>query len=469
MLREPADVTSVVDAWDEDGSLDLHFTLGYRHSWKRAAILRETQDPLLSPAGGIARVAVADFAESTSRLNVRADLGLYKDLGLIVRVPVVLSSSATLQARDAPLSALEGAPGEPLFSLPFGSPNRSGVEYLGIGVDWGILNQWRDAAQPSLLVGAEVRLSVSEPMHACGPTPGGAGGEPGARRCAYPSDIDRDGQSGEFPVELGSGRIEPLEGDFPAAGRRAGVSRGTTALELHSLMSRRLEHLEPYMGFSVLFEFANQDSDFAADRPWNEGPPTRAAFSLGTEILPWEVVERFQRFSIDVRATGSYRSAGQDYSELFDALGSSGASSYRRPNFSAYMANPDAATSGLAPSVVDPSSTRVFPIGITEVEAHGAYALRVAARWQAGQYVHFDLGGAVALTQRHLITIGQPCDGTAPSAATAGPCAVGGSEAPGSAGLPDPSFRPETDQPGRRFIVDTARTIDAWVGATVMF
>lgn len=468
VLREPAGITRVVDAFDERGGVDLHFTLDYQQTWKRAVISRERQSSA-APLG-IDRGEVASFSENTSRLNLRADFGLFRDLALSLRLPIVLSSSVSLEPRGAPAGALDGAPGQPLFSLPFGSPNRSGVEYLGVGVDWGVLNQWRDATNPTLVLGVEGRFSVSEPMHACGPAPVTEDGALAGRRCAYPADIDRDGQSGGSLAELEPGRVESLEGSFPARGRRAGVSRGTTALVLRSAISRRFQHLEPYVAFNLLLEFANDDSDFATGRAWHDGPPTRAGFSIGTEILPWEVVEKFQRLSLDVRLTGTYRSEGHDYSELFDALGSSGAASYRMPQFAGYIANPAPNTAASAPSVVDPASERVFPTGIARVEAHGAYALRVAARWQAGPYVHFDAGGALALTQRHFVTSGRPCyDGGVSSAERAGPCAVVSAVGPVVVGAPDPSFRPEVDQPGRRFIVDTARTVDAWVGATVMF
>lgn len=471
VLREPASVTRVVDAWGERGDIDLHFTLDYQQTWKSASIRRESQGSDDSAAGGgIADHEVASFSESTSRLNVSAEVGLFRDLALILRLPIILSSSATLEPRGLGPAALEGAPGQPLFSLPFSSPNRSGVEYLGVGVDWGILNQWRDAAHPSLVVGIEGRFSLSEPMHACGPAPPAEDGSVGGRRCAYPSDIDRDGRGGAFLAELAPGQVQSLEGDFPAAGRRAGVSRGTTAVVLRSVISRRFRHLEPYVGFNALLEFANEASDFARGRPWHDGPPARAGFSIGAEILPWEVVERFQRFSLDVRLTGTYRSEGHDYSELFDALGSSGAVSYRMPRFAGFVANPDPATRAMFPSVVDPGSERVFVTGITKVEAHGAYALRLAARWQAGPYVHFDAGGALAVTQRHFLSSARPCDAARVTPAErAGPCAVASPEGPRVIGVPDPSFRLEVDQPGRRFIVDTARSVDTWVGATVMF
>ncbi len=461
VLREPAQVTDVVDALDGNSGIDLHFTLGYQQTWKSASVWRETRDPAVNPgtAAGIARGKVADYAENVSRLNVRAELGIYHDLALIVRLPIVLSRVSTLEARALEESAFSGAPGEALFGLPLSSPNRSGVEYLGVGVDWGILNQWRDAATPTLVVGVEGRFSVSEPMHACD-----------AVRCAYSADINRNGVSGEFVTEVAPGRSESLEGNFPSAARKSGVSRGTTGLELHSQVSRRYRYLEPYVGMNFLLELPNDDSDFGGDRPWNAGPPTRASVSVGTEIMPWEVVEQFQRLSIDLRVTGTYHSDGQDYSELFDALGSASAESYRRPNFAGYVANSDAASQAAFPSVIDPDSERVFPTGLTEIQGHGAYALRVTARWQAGQYVHFDAGGALSLTERHWLTSGQACDGErAADSASAGPCVRGEAGNAQVIGAPDPTYHPEVDVPGRRFFVDTASTIDAWVGATVMF
>jgi hypothetical protein len=470
VLNESAEVTRVVDAWGEHGGMDLHFTLGYQRTWKRATVLRETQDPSVDARadGGSAEVAVARFTENTSRLNLRADLGLWRNLGLIVKLPIVLSTSATLEARGAGAAALDATAGVPFFSLPFGSPNRSGVEYLGVGVDWGVLEQGRDPDVPSLLVGAEARFSVSEPMHACGPGPLAEGETTAARRCSYPADINRNNVDGEFPVELASGSIDSLEGNFPSAGRRGGVSRGTTAIELHAAVSRRLRQLEPYMTFGVMFELPNDASDFGPDRAWKRGPPAQGRLSLGTEFMPWELVEQYQRLSIDFRLMGTYRTEGEDYSELFDALGSSGATSYRRPTFAGYVENPDPGSRAAVPSVVDANSERVYPTGLTRVEAHGSYALRLAARWQAGEYVHFDMGGALAFTEKHFITLGRPCDAARDVAIqNAGPCV--GPDAVGALGAPNPSYRPETDQPGQRFLVDTARSIDAWVGATVMF
>jgi hypothetical protein len=288
--------------------------------------------------------------------------------------------------------------------------------------------------------------------------------------CAHPGDIDRDGNGGGFPFEVAPGQTESLEGVVPSRPPKAGVSRGTTGLRLHAAASRHQGPIAPYAGFELLLEADGDDSDFGGDRFWNEGPPLQGSFSLGTEIMPWEVVEQFQRFSVDLRVSGTYVGAGQDYSPLFDALGSSAAPSFRRPRFSAYRQNPDPASAEDFPSVVDPRSERVFATGITRVAAHGKGQLSLTARWQAGRYVRFDVGGSLALTQPHFVTGTPACDESRrPGPAESGPCGPRDEPGASGAGTPDPSHRPEIDLPGRRFLVEGESAVDAWMSATLMF
>jgi hypothetical protein len=467
VLEQPAQVTNVLDAFGEAGGIDLHVSLGYQHSWKGATLLREsTGDD--APSGGYtaANLGVGRYNEITSRLNVRTAVGLYRDVQLVLRLPIVLANSREIAGIGGSALVqdvvLAGLPGERLFTLPFKAPTRSGVEYLAVGFDVGVLNQYREPSDPTISLGIEGRFSVSEPMHACGP---------GVVRCAYPADIDRDGTSGGSVVDLGSGRSESLEGEGFSGGRKPGVSRGTTGLELHGSASRRYRFFEPYVALSALLELDNPGSDFAETVGPDVSPqlPVRGSFSAGVEVMPLELVDRFQRFSIDVRFTGSHVSRGLDYSELFDPLGSSPAPSLRQPNYARYHANPDPDSADEIPSVADPESEHVFTTGISEVEAHSSYRFQVNLRWQAGPYVSFAAGGAFMLTQAHLITQQQPCRGEIAPLAQAGPCIQGEPGAWQAQGTPDPSFRPTIDSPGRRFKVDDANTFDTWVNATVMF
>src|SRR5690606_20155771 len=90
-------------------------------------------------------------------------------------VPVWLENSRRIDGIDGTDSreniVLAGAPGEILFDLPFQAPDRSGVRYVGVGLDWGIFNQARDRTKPTWIVGTEIRISAGEPMHPCNAAP----------------------------------------------------------------------------------------------------------------------------------------------------------------------------------------------------------------------------------------------------------------------------------------------------------
>ena len=79
VLREPGEITQVVDAFDGDDPFDLHLSLGYETSWKSAAIRRETsimQPGLTTGDYTSSALNVAEYKETTSRLQTRADIGI---------------------------------------------------------------------------------------------------------------------------------------------------------------------------------------------------------------------------------------------------------------------------------------------------------------------------------------------------------------------------------------------------------
>lgn len=474
VLSEPGEVTNVIDAFDDDNPFDLHFTLGYQHTWKSARVLRETYinnpaNPGLSTGGFIAdTMNVAHYEETTSRLNTRVDIGIYKDIALFLRMPIVLSNNRQLedlagsaQQQDVTLQA---APGESrLFSIPFKSPQRSGIEYLALGLDLGIMNQMRDRSKPTWVIGFESRFSVSEPMHACTESPAS-----GQVKCAYPADIDRNGRSGGATVDgFGS-----LEGHGFQGERKPGISRGTTTLVGHTLLSKRIKYVEPYGGFRALVEIPNSSSDFGATDVKGSivnHPPVEGWVILGMQVIPYENREDFQRVTLDFRLQGAYRSEGRDYSELFDALGSSSVNTLRYPNFGGYH-RPD----NEGPSVVNPASQKVYFTGLTNVQAHGKVNLSTSVTWQAAEYIKFQLGLGYTHVQGHLITADQPCNPSfADDPGAAGPCSVsrqeGGRTRTTVTGMPNPNFRPTIDTVGRRFKVDDVNLWDAWLNAVVMF
>jgi hypothetical protein len=481
VLREPAEVVQVVDAFDDDDLFDLHLSLGYQSTWNSSKILRESSltDPGFSDGGySRANLNVAEYSQRVSRLNTRADIGLYKDIALVVRMPIVLSDDRELKGLDGSQNnqafALAGAPGEQLFSLPFKSPTRSGIEYLAIGIDATPMNQARDATKPTWLIGIEGRFDVSEPMHACGKNLNGVNTNsmlsPGTKQqdCAHYSDINRNGVGGEYPGDTAG----VLEGTFKG-GRKPGISRGVTALEAHTIVSRRVKYIEPYGGFRALFEFQNDGSDYGATDLKGSlvnHPPLRGTMIFGLNVIPWEIREAFQRLAFDFRFTGTYVSEGRDYSELFDALGTSDAATLRYPNFAEYQAG-----QATGSSVVNPNSQKVYFTGLTDVQQHGVYTLSGNVNWQVGEYVKFNVGAGYTLTQAHFITFDQACNPDFANDLTkAGPCkgvktdGAGGSKDVPS-GIPNPNYRKSINDPGHRFKVSGSSGFDAWINATVMF
>ncbi|RYZ08592.1 MAG: hypothetical protein EOO73_06985 [Myxococcales bacterium] len=478
VLREPSEVVQVVDAFDDDDLFDLHLSLGYQSTWKSADILRESSltDPGFNDGGySRANLNVAHYSERVSRLNTRADIGLYKDLALVIRMPVVLSDDRELKGLAGSESnqayALAGAPGEQLFSLPFKSPTRSGIEYLAMGIDAAPMNQARDSTKPTWMIGIEGRFSVSEPMHACNKNPSGLNPnsmlDPSASQqsCAHPSDVNRNGVGGEYPAPRVDGGS--LEGSF-SGGRKAGVSRGTTGLELHTMISRRVKYIEPYGGFRALFEFQNDSSDYGSTDLKGSlvnHPPLRGTMIFGLNVIPYEIREQFQRLAFDFRFTGTYVSEGRDYSELFDALGTSDAATLRYPNFAEYQASPNG-------SVVNPNSQRVYFTGLTDVQQHGVYTLSGSVNWQVGEFVKFNVGGGYTILQSHFLTFDQACNPDfASDLSKAGPCKAPKADGSGDgpSGIPNPNYRKSINDPGHRFKVSGASAFDAWINATVMF
>jgi hypothetical protein len=472
VMSEPGWVVDVIDAFDDGDPFDVNITLGFQYASKSARILRESTiaRPGLTTGGFTSRTMnVADYKETTSKLVPRLDIGIYKDLAAHISLPIILNNARSLSAIQgsdrAPSGfvapALAGAPGEKLFNLPFQAPNRSGLEHIAIGLDINIFNQARDRTKPTWLFGFEGRFSVGTPMHACNPNKAR-----GQIECADPGDINRDGrQQGSFEAQS-------------VAPRSAGITRGTNALEVHTLLSKRVKYLEPYGGFAALFEFQNSSSDYGItdlEGSLVNHPPLVGTMTLGLMVHPYENREKHSRVTIDLRFQGEYHSEGRDYSELFDALGSSNAGSLRQPQWSGYRANPACpinSTTGCSPSIVDEGSQKTYFTGLSDVHAYGSYRGSISAMWQASEFVRFHFGVGYRHDQAHGISDDQPCNPDLKNDLTrAGPCKTGGQNGQQfvQSGLPNPNYRASINAVGRRFFVDSSNTFDIFASGVVMF
>jgi len=479
MMLEPGEVTDVIDAFDDDNGdpFDIQVTLGFEYLSKRARIMRETAvfDSGLTTGGFTSKMLeVGQYVETTSRLTPRLDIGLYKDLALYTRIPIVLANSRRIDEPDTPAThpeaATQGAPGESLFTLPFEAPDRSGVENIAVGLDFGIFNQARDRTKPTWVLGAEARLSAGEPMHACN-----AKAEP---QCAHEGDINRNGvqdKTDDDPndgLNLVDSAGRPLESDAVNQ-PDPGITRGTVGLEIHTVMSKRLKYIEPYGGFRALFEFQQGDSGFDAtdlEGTLVNHAPVVGTVLVGMMIHPWENREQFGRLTFDLRFEGDYHSEGRDYGELFDALGSSSAPTMRHPKWTRYK---DACPGGSCDpkSVVDDTSSKTYFTGLSVIEPYGSYRGSGSVTWRAAEYVKLTAGLGLRFDQAHGITHDQPCNPDfQDDIGKSGPCHSelgGGSIA--ATGEPNPAYRPVVNAIGRRFYVDQSITYEIFARGAVMF
>jgi hypothetical protein len=449
MMSETAEITSVVDAFDKDDPFDLNLTLGFEQSWKSSNIHRETSlnQAGLSSGGYVAATQnVATYSRATSKLDVGADIGIYRDLALILRLPIILSDTQNLGDLNGSSNVpqvLQDSTGHQLFGVPFKSPNRSGIDWFSVGIDWAIYNQQREPTKPTWVVGIEGRFAVGTPLHACNAA--------AAIQCPNPSN--------------------------PTQNRDPGISRGMDSVGAHTIFSRRFGYVEPYSGLWFLADFPQTNSDFGATNSFQGSvlnhPPYLGTFSMGMEVIPWEHLEQFQRFVTDFRLSGIYHSAGREYSELFDALGSSQAPTLRSANPGDF-----AAQSGCNPSttqcqsVADPNAQKVYFTGITDQAAYVSLGGKVSATYQAGEYIKFTAGAGLTYDQSHLITSADACNPNfTGSALAAGSChsASGTSNTTTITGIPNPNFRSSIDLPGNRFSSDDGLTVDLWVSGIVMF
>ncbi|HEX4355487.1 MAG TPA: hypothetical protein VHZ95_21325, partial [Polyangiales bacterium] len=234
LLAEPIDYTDVIDAFDDGDPLDVNIALSFIRRENTSTIAREAPNSDDRIAGR--SQPIADSEEIENALQLEVDVGLFKDLMVYARLPLVLSdtrrlqlpsaarcsSSACADQRNKIVDALTPAGpggGEPLFDLTSGrgyhSATRSGIPAVDLGAAWGILNQYRTPYMPTWVVSAEARISVGDVMTPC-----------------------TEGMS-----------------------CRNGISRGTARFQLESRWSYRLRFVEPYLGLSFALERATGASD----------------------------------------------------------------------------------------------------------------------------------------------------------------------------------------------------------------
>ncbi len=434
LMRETTSYTDVADAADGDDPFDAYVRFGFSQSRTTGTIRREVTDGSGIPTYG----DVGDYSRTRNVLEIGADVGLYHDLALTFRLPVILSDQYTIGSGD-PANAvmandLPGGGSETLFNLPFSSPNRSGIDTVHLGLAWSPLNQNRVHEVPSWVLLFDVGLPIG----------------PRLRPCLSSSQCATRDASNVF--SLGDG--DP------------GISRGNLQLHFETRVSHRHRYVEPYVSRGVTAELPTAAENTFTPSGNLRGyqhtiPPIVGDLALGTAFIPWENLPNHQRLVIDVRFTSTYVSNGRDYSPLYDVLGTSLAPSLTSLNCE--DGGPDDVLGGNP----CPAGLEKVPFnGLTDTQAYGRFGGRIAVEVQAARYVMFTLGANVTYITEHYLTSADICNA---NYAQIDDSLLRTGQVDCVDGIFNPHFRTTIDEPGRRFDIGGSLAIDLFARATAQF
>jgi hypothetical protein len=482
LMREPHSYVDVVDAFDDDDPFDVNLSVNYRHMRQWGVIQRERGSWTPGPGDDPNRLSrlwenVAHHEHVQNILEVGLDVGLFRDLALYARLPIILSDDRSLERHDdfrtasadrvgvldvdnatydetngmrvpptgpSPMDGrvdldTMGMPMAPLFDLGedgFRSPTRSGLDYVAVGLAWSIFNQHREAGLPTWVLMLEGRFNPlrnagGEPLTACRDAPSG----PACRIWTYDEGTNTWGSPDD-------------------TGTNAGMSRGTNALHIETRASWRTRYLEPYGGLMFQIDWPGNAEDFFTPAGnlsgfINDRPPIQGEITGGMAIIPWEDRGSFQRLAIDLRFNGRYVSEGHTYSPLFDALGTS-----RNPYLTSLTIE---GTPG-----GDARSVPFF--GLTDVASHAELGARVGVEVYAARYVRFGASAELWYISPYTITFADACNPNVENISDTDP-----RRGTCRRGIVNAHHRPVIDLPGQRFRVDEQIRLDISLAVTGQF
>ncbi len=431
--------TDVADAADKDNGdpFDLNLSVGYERFQRKSLIRREdflnnTNQP--HEWDYYAYRDMFKYNHVQHILNINLEVGLFRDLSVRFRLPLILNDTRELKPDKNPTFD-----GGDLFPYPFKSPDRSGIDHFAIGLWWGILNQDRDDTKPNWTFFIEGRFGVGDMLEAS---------------CAdaqlVPVVVETNGVKSITP-----GQTQTCE----AAGKagKGGVSRGVNELAFGTRLSRRFGILDPYFGFEVLVGWAKEGSPYLIEDnsggQINNMPPVVGSLDFGIEIIPWEVPEKELKFAIIVGAGGKYHSEGREFSPLFDALGTS--AYFEVEEYVDFDESGDLTDSHEENAAKEGNWT-----GMTDVENYASFSGKLVFMIQPAKYVKFHLGFDFGHETEHFITKSDQCKAGSLDTLT-----------DGSRKCTEPNYghRPQIDTPGSRFRAEKTFIWTFFVDATATF
>jgi len=408
-----AEVTRVVTALDENDTFDFNLTAAWFHDARSAAIKRESQ----AMGNGVQVVPDLKYAQTTDLLDLRTDFGILWDVGLHVDLPIILAQSNNLTldsgrpagdpsfVRDGIYPAYSGT-----SSTVFQSPTRSGLQYLGLGIQWAVFNQKRDDTKPTWTLGFDADLDIFKDM-----------------------------------------RFDPAN---PAG--NTGVGLGYHQLLWSTWVSKRFRHFDPYFGASYMLPIRTNGSIYQdlGGGQTSVNPQQLAMVMIGVEHIAWENSSGDQRVTVELQAHAAEHFAGRGASELWEPLsGHPGCTLTGGTATEHCRTSLDVTTDAMGNQHASP-----YP-GVTDIDAYGSFGGEAGLNIQVGKYIRFRALYGMTFDAAHFIT------NSSAGVDTNHDGRVDSSD-PKEA---NPTYRESIDIPGRRFRVEDSRDWHLFVQGSLMF
>jgi hypothetical protein len=378
-----AEITRVQSSFDKDDPFDISLRINYEYSSEKAEILREglqTTDPLVEMYNKLKWERTFQITRFHLAIGVFRDLEVFVDLPLVVSdrgdlgfhpaLPTTGGEPYSVAIRDIdnnPAAFTSSSTGAaPLFDVPFSGKTRTGLGDVGFGVRWAPWHNARDRQYPSWVIGLLVRLPTA--------------------------DIKRADNTA--------------------------VGEGLYQVEFNTAISRRVTpFFEPYFDVHGLLRIASEKSlfdDLNSRTQTLVKPGNSMGMKFGADFKFWEnpVAERF--VSLDVGAGLDYVFEGREYTELFEAFGSSpcnyanAAGTCDRTVYSSYVQNvlqkPKDQGGGVDAWNAAARMDAPRSDGITDVEHYGIYHFWAGLQYQPVKYFAAAIKFNLAYVQPHYIT-----------------------------------------------------------------
>ena len=284
-----AQVTEVVDTFSTDETFGGGYaSVNWGMRFRSGPILRETLCLAHDTAAGAGATLcpggsrVLDARElwvdrQVMSMNIDAVVGFWRHASLKLRVPVVLSDQTSLRFDDgvnATNSSVDPYNQPSLFTVGNNGPTRAGMGDPSLWLRFNPISWSRDAARPTWSL--EMGLTIPTPM--------------------------------------------------VKESNNTHVGQGLWQLDLATAVSARpTRWLEPYFRSGVTFRIPGQSSLFQdlGRTQTLVAPGHILEGRIGIEFIPWERRDVRQHFSVDVGGRIAFAFEGREYTDLFEALGSS--------------------------------------------------------------------------------------------------------------------------------------------------